>query len=91
MSNPAVRLITEWSTSDPTLAKSLKEINAIPEYSALRLEMEAALHQWQANWCLQHAAVLRHDHAMNESRKARAAATRAKRAIPMLPDSEAVA
>lgn len=42
------RLVTEWSTNDPGLANMLRSIAEFPEYSIERMELEAALHAWQA-------------------------------------------
>jgi hypothetical protein len=44
------RLITEWSSDDPTLANMLREMAAMPEWSEERMASEAALHTFQAHW-----------------------------------------
>lgn len=44
-------LRTEWSTDDPKLAKMLRQIAALDEWSEERLALEAALHTWQAQHC----------------------------------------
>lgn len=53
------RLITEWSTPSPVLAKVLKMVSDEPEHSILRLELEAALHSFQARLCYEQIARLK--------------------------------
>lgn len=45
------RLETAWSSPDPTLAKVLREIDALPAFSVERLEAEAYLHLTQVRVC----------------------------------------
>lgn len=52
------RLITEWSTDDEAIARSLRLIDSEADH-IVRLELEAALHTFQAGWCLREAATLR--------------------------------
>lgn len=47
----AFRLVTEWSTDDPALASTLRDLNALPELSVERQEAEAQLHMIQAREC----------------------------------------
>lgn len=47
-------LITEWSTDDPVVARTLQLISGETDPVA-KLELEATLHQWQANDCLRRA------------------------------------
>lgn len=53
------RLITEWSSDDPGLADMLRSIAEVPEHSTARLELEAALHTWQAGWLHRQIGALR--------------------------------
>lgn len=47
-------LTTEWSTDDPAIARTLQLISGETDPVA-KLELEATLHQWQANDCLRQA------------------------------------
>lgn len=66
------RLITEWSTDSPVLAPTLKLVAAEPEHSILRLELEAALHSYQARLCYQQIERLKSAERDRAARKARA-------------------
>jgi len=41
-------LDVEWSTDDPGLLQTLREVAALPEGSASRLAAQAELHEWYA-------------------------------------------
>lgn len=41
----------DWSTDDPSLEQTLREVDALPEDSAKRLAAVAALHMWKAQKC----------------------------------------
>ncbi len=83
------KLITEWSTDDPGLAEMLKSIAAEPEYSELRLEMEIALHQFQAKHTAEQLGRLRADRLDSERRRARWAEIKAQRAAERAEGSDA--
>lgn len=54
------RLLTEWRTAEEgPLANALRMVAAEPEHSICRLEMEAALHSFQARLCYQEIDRLR--------------------------------
>ena len=64
------RLLTEWSCAEEgPLADSLRMIAAEPEHSILRLELEAALHSFQARLCYQQIERLRTAERDREKRK----------------------
>lgn len=63
------KLITEWSTDDKDLAKMLQSIAEWPEYSIERMELEVALHQWQASWLMKQIGVLQHEEALRHKRR----------------------
>lgn len=65
------RLVTEWSTDDPGLAKMLQTIAAEPEYTSLRQELEGALHMQQARLCWQRAATYAQHEREQKAREAR--------------------
>ncbi len=48
------QLITEWSSADPTIARVLTQIAALPYPE--RFEAEGQLHLAEARWCFQRAA-----------------------------------
>lgn len=74
------RLITEWSTDDPTLAAVLTDLAALPDYSVERHEAEAALHMVQARAAWRQADRVRASQRDREARVARAAERKAARA-----------
>jgi hypothetical protein len=53
------RLVTEWSTDDPQIARTLQLIASLPEHSLERPELEAALHTFQAAQCHEQVGILR--------------------------------
>lgn len=53
---PGPHLVTEWSTSDPGVARTLQLIAGLPAHSAARLELEGVLHMFQARLAFQDAA-----------------------------------
>jgi hypothetical protein len=59
----APRLITEWSTHDEALARTLRLIAEFPEYSLERMELEAQLHLWQAAELLRDVGRMRAERA----------------------------
>lgn len=71
------RLITEWSTDDPTIAQALDLIQSTPEYSSARQELEAALHTFQARLCWQRATEYRRREREQAARDARRTARKA--------------
>lgn len=73
------RLLTEWSTDDPTIAEALQLIASEPEHSSTRLELEAALHTFQARLCWQRAEVSRQRERDQEARDRRRAEREAAR------------
>lgn len=66
------RLITEWSTDDPGLADTLRSIAALGEHTEERMEVEAALHMFQARLCWSTAERLREARVDRAARQARA-------------------
>jgi uncharacterized SAM-dependent methyltransferase len=73
----AIRLLTEWSTDDPGLAESLRQISAMPEYEPERHEAEAFLHMIQARAAWRKADELRALERGRTKREQRLAAGRA--------------
>jgi hypothetical protein len=67
------RLLTEWSTDDPTIAEALQLIASEPEHSSARMELEAALHTFQARLCWQRAERYREREREQEARDRRRA------------------
>lgn len=66
------QLITEWSTTDETLARTLRMIAEFPEHSIERMELEASLHQWQAAWLMREVGYRKGEHAaMHRGRRER--------------------
>lgn len=66
------RLLTEWRVAEEgPLADSLRMIAAEPEHSILRLELEAALHSFQARHCYEQIDRLRRAEQDRAARKAR--------------------
>jgi hypothetical protein len=64
--------MTEWRTAEEgPLADVLRMISAEPEYSILRLEMEAALHSFLARRCYEKIDRLRRSEHDRAARKAR--------------------
>lgn len=64
------RLVTEWSTDSPVLARTLKMVAAAPEGTLLRLELEAALHSFQARHCYEQIGRLKRAEAERKRRRA---------------------
>lgn len=66
------RLITDWTTEDPALAVTLRRIASYPEDSPERLELEAVLHTFQAQWCNVRAGEIRGRRQTSQAISARA-------------------
>lgn len=65
------RLLTEWSTDDPQLAEMLRSIDAEPEHTSLRQELEGALHMMQARLAWRRADQYREYERQREARFAK--------------------
>lgn len=61
------RLITQWSTRDETLSRTLRLIAEFPEHSLERMELEAQLHLWQAAELLREVGRMRAERARRRS------------------------
>lgn len=77
-----VRLITEWSTDDPKLAKTLELIADAPEHSVERQELEAALHMFQARLCWERADRYRRQDQQRAAQQRRRDTRKKKAALP---------
>ena len=65
----APRLITEWSTTDEAVARTLRMIAEFPEHSIERMELEAVLHQWQAAELMREVGFRRGERAASAHRR----------------------
>lgn len=72
-----IRVATDWSTSDPGMAATLRMIQAMPDTEPERHDAEAFLHMTMARAAWRHADRLREQQRTNERRTERLAAGRA--------------
>lgn len=82
------RLITEWSTDDPQLARVLSTVQAMLEASIERMAAEAALHSWQAMDLHQRIGVAQGHAAEARAWRGRRRTEETTRAASAAPDTQ---